>query len=494
MKQIKKLTALFCCVLLAFMSVNLGDIAYAAAKATLQTNSVTIKVKETSKIVLNSKYSKATYSYKSSDSKVATVSKSGTITGIKAGSASITVSETYKKKTTTVGKVAVTVRPALDREAMIARSLVSTGNNYRLKNAIEKAQKGEKVTIAYLGGSITEGAMAHPNEASYAYLSYKYFRDTYGKGDGSNVKYLNAGMSGTPSILGMIRYDKDVTLRAESAPDIVFVEFAVNDGDDPTNGDAYESLVRNILNSDNHPAVVLLFSIFKSRWNLQDRLEPVGTFYNLPMVSIKDAILPELNSGALSDAEYFADIYHPTNDGHKIMADCIDYLFDTVNKEAKAESDITVPADQAKIGHSFDGVKMIDSRNAIEGVTVEKGGFSEVDPVIGTFMYAPGTRTFPDNFKHSVKSGSGSLKITLECKNFLVVYKQTSSMNQGKIDVYVDGVKKQTIDGHVAGGWNNPYTKLIFNEAASAKHTIEIKMAPDSSSKDFTVMALGYTK
>ena len=45
---------------------------------------------------------------------------------------------------------------------MIERSLIQTGNLYRVQRAIEKAQKGEEVVVAYLGGSITQGAGAKP--------------------------------------------------------------------------------------------------------------------------------------------------------------------------------------------------------------------------------------------------------------------------------------------------------------------------------------------
>ena len=59
---------------------------------------------------------------------------------------------------------------------MIAGSLVSTGNNYRLKKVIEKCKRGEEVTIAYIGGSITQGAGAKPiNTKCYAYRSYEAF-------------------------------------------------------------------------------------------------------------------------------------------------------------------------------------------------------------------------------------------------------------------------------------------------------------------------------
>lgn len=71
-----------------------------------------------------------------------------------------------------------TIDPPVDFEGqsyrdMIAKSLLNRGNNKRLKAAIEKAKRGEPVTIAYIGGSITHGAGAIPlPENCYAYRSY----------------------------------------------------------------------------------------------------------------------------------------------------------------------------------------------------------------------------------------------------------------------------------------------------------------------------------
>lgn len=74
----------------------------------------------------------------------------------------------------------------------------------------------------------------------------------------NNVKFIKAGVGGTPSELGMIRFDRDV-LRDGQQPDIVVIEFAVNDEGDETKGDCYESLVRKVLNLPWKPAVILLF-------------------------------------------------------------------------------------------------------------------------------------------------------------------------------------------------------------------------------------------
>ena len=41
--------------------------------------------------------------------------------------------------------------------------------------------------------------------------------------------------------------------------------------------------------------MVLLFSVFANDWNLQERLQPVGRQYDLPMVSILDAVTPQFS-------------------------------------------------------------------------------------------------------------------------------------------------------------------------------------------------------
>lgn len=43
-----------------------------------------------------------------------------------------------------------------------------------------------------------------------------------------NVKFIKAGVGGTPSELGMLRFERDV-LRENEQPDIIVIEFAVND-------------------------------------------------------------------------------------------------------------------------------------------------------------------------------------------------------------------------------------------------------------------------
>ncbi len=223
-------------------------------------------------------------------------------------------------------------------EGMLRKSLTQMGNPARLKKALDKARRGEDVTIAFIGGSITQGAGAVPiHRKCYAYEAFRGLCAYLGKGTEENIHLRKAGVGGTPSELGLVRYERDVLRMGEDGkieeplPDIVVVEFAVNDEGDETKGECFDSLVRKILKTENHPAVILLFAVFVDDWNLQERLSPVGRAYDLPMVSVRDAVVEQFylrpDAGRMiSKNQFFYDRYHPTNAGHRIMADCILHL------------------------------------------------------------------------------------------------------------------------------------------------------------------------
>ena len=373
---------------------------------------------------------------------------------------------------------------------MIEDSLMSDGNNARLLKVIEKARSGEDVYIATIGGSITEGAGANDYNDCYAASFAKAFAEEFGKDGGANVHFINAGLSGTPSTLGVIRYQRDVIDKNDGhMPDLLIVEFAVNDADDPTNGQTYEGLVRHALNAENEPAVILLFSVFKSRWNLQDRFKPLGTYYDLPMVSIKDAVVPRLEDKSLREILYFSDEYHPAVYGHRIMKDCLMHLCRTIAAQEKEEP-VAVP-EQAQMSDSFDNVVMVTEDT--EGVKLSAGGFKSVDGAVFSTKFESVT-CFPENWKHGAEDGSEAFRMTASCRSILIAYKKSSSATFGEVEIVVDGKVVRKVNGKDAGGWNNPYTLVVLNEKEVAEHTLEIRMAEGSEDKEFTILAVGIGK
>ena len=219
------------------------------------------------------------------------------------------------------------------------KSLTTLGNTYRLKNAIKKARSGEDVNVVYIGGSITEGEGL---ETSYANRSFNYFKDTFGKGKGENVHYFNSGISGTPSTLGALRFENDVL---NHEPDIVFIEFAVNDGDDADTKSAFESMILDALNYKSKPAIILLFARMREGWTSQGWKKEIGEYYNLPMISYADGITYLLDEGAMSWDEFSSDYTHPHAEGNAVVADFISYFYDEVDRAEAPAEDVTIPAE-----------------------------------------------------------------------------------------------------------------------------------------------------
>lgn len=96
------------------------------------------------------------------------------------------------------------------------RDAVELSTRGGLPNVFRKLKTGGPVKVAYLGGSITEqkGWRAQSRE----WLQKKY--------PDAQVTEINAAIGGTGSDLGVFRVENDV-LRGK--PDLLFVEFAVND-------------------------------------------------------------------------------------------------------------------------------------------------------------------------------------------------------------------------------------------------------------------------
>ncbi|MCR5797165.1 MAG: Ig-like domain-containing protein [Eubacterium sp.] len=380
---------------------------------------------------------------------------------------------------------------------MVESSFISSGRGDAVKRVIEKAKKGEDVTIAYLGGSVTEGANATPNNKCYAAVSCKAFADKYGTGD--NVKYINAGMSGTPSSLGVVRYERDVLDKNEGkSPDILFLEFAVNDSGECTNGGAYEGIIRRAMKEGT--AVVLMFSVFASDWNMQQTYIPLGEYYGLPMVSMKNAVDSKdpVSGDKFMDIIgfqdwYFSDSLHPSNNGYELTAQCIMKMFAETEKNEAVDGPV-VPA-EPKITDAYENTYLV-SPDRVEASTTDfkAGGFSEKDTATGTFLFDSASQKFPTNWKHTATSGSEPLTFKTTCKNLLVVYKLSNSTATGAAELYVDGVKKCDMNGYATDGWNNATTVLAFNEDTAKEHTVEVRMAEGNESKEFTLLALGINK
>ena len=208
------------------------------------------------------------------------------------------------------------------------RGLVSLGNTARLQAVFEKARRGEPITIAAIGGSITAGGAA-TKDVKNRYVNHlaAWFAKNFWK---AKVRAVNAGIGGTNSYYGAMRLQADVLVHK---PDLVVVEYAVNNMADRGFAESYEGVLRQILRNPQKIAVIELFFMHKDGENAQAWQEMLGRHYQLPMVSFRDAWWPELTAGRAAWKDLYADVVHPNDTGHILASELLISILEQVNHQ-----------------------------------------------------------------------------------------------------------------------------------------------------------------
>lgn len=119
-----------------------------------------------------------------------------------------------------------------------------------LPNAFAKLKAGKAVRIAYLGGSITEQNGWRPK-------TLDWFKKRY---PAASITEINAAIGGTGSDLGVYRLQQDVLTHK---PDLLFVEFAVNDGGAAPERilKAMEGIVRQTWRADRSTDICFVYTL-----------------------------------------------------------------------------------------------------------------------------------------------------------------------------------------------------------------------------------------
>lgn len=357
---------------------------------------------------------------------------------------------------------------------MVERSLMTTGDMTRMANVLKKAENGEEITVAYIGGSITEGLTVSPEhpELCWANLSYEWL---CGKYPDTKINYINAGLSGTPSILGNLRLERDVLAYD---PDICFVEFAVNDGNSTEYQNSYESLVRTLLTQDSDIAVVLLFTVLENGHSCQPFMSQIGNNYGLPMISEPDSLGVEFAEGRMTWQDYSDDQSHPNERGHEMVRDFVANYFERVMEsvdENIGNVDKSLPA--PVFSDRYMNMKFIDSASM---ENVELTGFVENET----------HSAFRNGWMYKGEEDA-LLKFTLNCRALRLVYKANDSKMYADAEIYVDGEQICTVSSNRSDGWNNPETAMILDKDETAEHTIEIRV-PSGEKHYFGILGFGY--
>lgn len=344
----------------------------------------------------------------------------------------------------------------------------------RLKNLMKRAANGESLVIGFLGGSITQGSLSSTPKTCYAYLVYEWWKKSF---PNAAFSFVNGGIGGTTSHYGGARAWKDVLCYR---PDIVTVDFSVNDDANEFFEETYEGTLRCLLAAPSAPAVVVLNNVFYDTGkNAQDYHNRIADHYGIPHVSIKDTVYPDVESGKIVRADITPDNLHPNDKGHRLVADEICKLLDSIKaemeeetiageniegKSTKTEASVSLPAPLTENAYEHSRLIQIQDNEAI------LDGFL-VDPIEKKGML--------DIFKNGWTAAHTNDKISfeIECSCLAVQYRKSVQQPVPKAKAVIDGDEEHAVilDGNFTEDWGDClYLEPLLNHAEKKVHRIEI--------------------
>lgn len=343
------------------------------------------------------------------------------------------------------------------------RGWVNRGNLHRIKELMKRAEAGDRMAMTFLGGSITQGSVSSQYTNCYAYLVFDWFVKKFPK---TAFTYINAGVGGTTSQFGVARAEDDILLYK---PDFAIIEFSVNDENTDFFKETYEGLVRKIYGSAYEPAVLLVHNIcYDTGISAEEKHREIGAYYNLPSVSMKTTIYPEIVSGAIPAREITPDDLHPNTEGHALLAEVITDFLEKVYEQRK-EQEAAFPMPQKPLtANAYEHAVRHQNYNT---KPVCKG--FEADSTLKKYVN--------DMFRNgwTAREQGASISFEVEGSEIAVQYRKSVNKPAPVAIAIVDHDEKNAVvlDANFEETWGDClFIQTVANHIENKKHTVEIKL------------------
>ncbi|MBR3839198.1 MAG: hypothetical protein IKJ75_05700 [Clostridia bacterium] len=352
--------------------------------------------------------------------------------------------------------------------------------NYReyLWKTNKKITEDKELKVLFFGGSLTAGHGASDKEVfSWRAKACDWFTKNF---PDVNFEFINRAVGESGTFLGTYRLQLDVI---EPAPDLIFLEYAINDKYFKSTYDETasrcETIIREVRNAlpDTEIIVLITSDIGCFGVNKEGKLhaqgqahEDIAAAYNISTLHIGRLIAKE--SGFSADvfrSDYAIDIVHPNDAGYAIYYNCVEeYLENSLKNTDFSKVEKKEPEKIPQICKSlFDGnrthiqptFELLESSEALggSGVVFEERAYTANSYSNGVYKMS-GTE---DVFAFSFTGTEAAMWCTLKNKEYLIS---------------VDGAEYvvQTTTEHAPA--------VLVKNLESKEHVIKIKLADDGTS------------
>lgn len=299
-----------------------------------------------------------------------------------------------------------------------------------MPNFFGKIKAGKPVTVAYIGGSITEGGFCYRLQLS------KYLENLYKDTD---FTWVNAGVSGTGSELGVFRLDEQVM---KSKPDLVFIDFSVNGAYTP----AMEAIIRKIRRQSPATDICLLYAATGPHMREYQKgvipavvaeEERLAEHYNIPSVHMAKEAASLEAAGKLiwkgkrgEEGEkilFSTDGLHPTKAGGNLYAAAVARA---MAKCSDAPATMTTDLPAPLYGTEWESARMYSPAE----ICTKHGLWKDVD-----ISKDPKLKKFSSWFPSVMTSGHPASTLSFAFEGDMFGLFDIGGPESGQLEIYVDG-------------------------------------------------------
>ena len=361
------------------------------------------------------------------------------------------------------------------------QGVANPGYIWNIKDVMKRAEAGEKLTIGFIGGSITQGSLSSTPQKCYAYLVYEWWVRTFPQAE---FKYVNAGIGGTTSQFGVARAQDDLL---DTEPDFVIAEFSVNDESTGHFEEAYEGLVRKILSSKSHPALMLVHNVCYNNGASAELVHSrIARHYNIPSVSMQSTLYKALLNCRFDNRRITPDDLHPNDCGHELVSMVITKRLEQIKNTVKAEYE-TAKSQRAAAQPDAGAAALLPeplTANAYED-SVRYRNYNSTPELDGFKADMSEQRDITDCFKKGYTASENGACITFKVKGscIAVQFRKTIHKPAPVAVAVIDGDEANavTLDANFDETWGDKlelYTLLEHGE--NKEHTVQIKLVKTS--------------
>lgn len=362
------------------------------------------------------------------------------------------------------------------------KGCVEYGESSYIKELFARAKCGEELTLAFLGGSITQDAVTSDHKLCYAYRVYDWFCKTF---PNAKFTYINAGIGATDSEFAAARVKEHVL---NYSPDFVLMEHAVNDICTEHYKETYEGVVRQILTDNPSQALLTMCNVYYNNGDSAELMHRrIARHYNLPAVSMRPTIFDALLCGRFDNREITHDDLHPNDDGHGLVARVITTYLDKILSEMNSDTigdtlvekyhtnsrDIPAPLTANRYEHSV----KYDNRNLSigDGILISSNGF-EVD----TEPQLQVRDCFKNGFIATAKGSRMELEVEGSC--IAIQFRRTINLPAPVAKCVIDDEEEKAIilDANFDETWGDKLELMdVYEAPVSEKHKVSIEIIED---------------